>query len=47
MAVALVWAVWRVVRNWRLAELSRVPLLYGIGALAAFWSLQRVTAIFS
>ncbi|HEY6126471.1 MAG TPA: HupE/UreJ family protein [Steroidobacteraceae bacterium] len=47
MAVAVVWAVWRVVRNWRLADLSRVPLLYGIGALAAFWSLQRVTAIFS
>ena len=46
MAVALVWVVWRVVRNWRLAELGRVPLLYGIGTLAAFWSLQRVTAIF-
>ena len=47
MAVGLVWAIWRVVRNWRLAELGRVPMLYGIGAVAAFWSLQRVTAIFS
>jgi hydrogenase/urease accessory protein HupE len=47
MAVAVVWAVWRLVRNWRLAALSRVPLLYGIGAMAAFWSLQRVATIFS
>jgi hypothetical protein len=47
MAVALVWAGWRIVRNWKLADMSRVPLLYGIGAMAAFWSLQRVAAIFS
>ncbi|HEU4780194.1 MAG TPA: HupE/UreJ family protein [Steroidobacteraceae bacterium] len=47
MAVAVVWVVWRIVRNWRLADLSRVPLLYGIGALAAFWTLQRVSTIFS
>lgn len=46
MAVAVVWAAWRVVRNWRLADLSRVPLLYGIGSLAAYWSWMRVAAIF-
>jgi HupE / UreJ protein len=45
-AVAVVWAVWRVVRNWRLADLSRVPLLYSIGALAAYWSWMRVAAVF-
>jgi HupE/UreJ protein len=46
MAVAAVWAVWRMVRNWRLADLSRVPLLYGIGSLAAYWSWMRVAALF-
>ncbi|MES1263013.1 MAG: HupE/UreJ family protein [Peristeroidobacter soli] len=46
MAVAVVWAVWRVVRNWRLADLSRVPLLYGIGSLAAYWSWMRIAAVF-
>jgi hydrogenase/urease accessory protein HupE len=47
MAVAVVWALWRIVRDFRLAELSRVPLLYGIGSLAAFWSWSRVVAIFT
>jgi hypothetical protein len=47
LAVAVVWATWRLVRNWRFAALSRVPLLYGIGAMAAFWSWQRVAAVFS
>jgi hypothetical protein len=46
-AVAVVWAVWRVVRNWQVSAWSRVPLLYGIGSLAAYWSWMRVTAIFS
>ena len=47
MAVAVVWAVWRIVRNWRLADLSRVPLLYGIGTMAAYWSWMRVATVFS
>jgi len=47
LAVAAVWAAWRVVRNWRLADWSRVPLLYGIGSLAAYWSWLRVAAVFS
>jgi hydrogenase/urease accessory protein HupE len=46
MAVAGVWAVWRVVRHWRLADLSRVPLLYGIGSLAAYWSWMRIAVVF-
>lgn len=46
LAVAVVWAVWRVVRDWRLTDQGRVPLLYGIGSLAAYWSWMRVAAIF-
>jgi hypothetical protein len=47
LAVAFAWAAWRVVRQWRLADMSRVPLLYGIGSLAAYWSWMRVAAVFS
>ncbi len=47
LAVAVAWAAWSVFRNWRLAEQSRVPLLYGIGSVAAYWSWLRVAAIFS
>jgi hydrogenase/urease accessory protein HupE len=47
MAVAAAWAVWRLVRGWQLADRSRVPLLYGIGSLAAYWSWLRIVAIFS
>jgi hydrogenase/urease accessory protein HupE len=47
MAVAVAWAAWRVVRGWQLADRSRVPLLYGIGSLAAYWSWLRIVAIFS
>jgi hypothetical protein len=46
LAVAVVWSVWRMVRNWRLADLGRVPLLYGIGSLAAYWSWMRIAAVF-
>jgi hydrogenase/urease accessory protein HupE len=52
MAVAVAWAAWRAFRHlkfgqWQLADRSRVPLLYGIGSLAAFWSLSRIVTIFS
>jgi len=52
MAVAAAWAAWRVFRHvkfgqWQLADRSRTPLLYGIGSLAAFWSLSRIVTIFS
>ena len=47
MAVAVAWAAWRLVRGWQLADRSRVPLLYGIGSLAAYWSWLRIVAIFS
>jgi hydrogenase/urease accessory protein HupE len=47
MAVAVAWAAWRLVRGWQVADRSRVPLLYGIGSLAAYWSWLRIVAIFS
>jgi len=47
MAVAAAWAVWFALRNTRVAHRSRVPLLYGIGSLAAYWSWMRAVAIFS
>jgi hydrogenase/urease accessory protein HupE len=46
LAVGVVWAAWRVLRELRFADRSRVPLLYGIGSLAAYWSWMRVTAVF-
>ena len=47
LAVAAAWAVWMLVRNWRFATLSRAPLLYGIGTLAAYWSWMRIGTIIS
>ena len=44
-AVLVAWAAWRLARDWRAAQWVRVPLLYGIGALAAFWSLERIVSI--
>jgi hydrogenase/urease accessory protein HupE len=47
MTVAVAWLVWCVLRRWPLAEQGRVPLLYGIGSVAAYWSWLRVAAVFS
>lgn len=49
LTVAVVWAVSRLLTRWldqppRLA-LARSLLLYGIGSLAAYWSIARVAAI--
>jgi hypothetical protein len=46
LAVGVVWAAWRVLHRMRFADRSRVPLLYGIGSLAAYWSWLRVAAVF-
>jgi len=46
MAVAVAWAAWRALRNTRFAVRGRVPMLYGIGSLAAYWSWLRIVAIF-
>ena len=45
MAVAVVWVLWRVIRNTRFAQRARVPLLYGIGSVAAYWSWLRIMAL--
>jgi HupE / UreJ protein len=44
-AVFVVWAVWRLLRNTSLATRARVPLLYGIGSIAAYWSWLRIAAM--
>ncbi len=46
MAVAVAWFAWRALSRWPQMILGRVPLLYGIGSLAAFWSCSRIVAIF-
>jgi hydrogenase/urease accessory protein HupE len=45
MAVAVAWGAWRWLRDWRPAQLSRAPMLYGIGALAAYWSCSRIALL--
>ncbi len=47
LAVATAWLIWRALRRWPLVERGRLPLLYGIGSLAAYWSWLRVAAILS
>lgn len=47
LTVVLAWLVWLVLRRWKLAERGRIPLLYGIGSIAAYWSWLRIAAIVS
>ncbi|MEJ0087491.1 MAG: HupE/UreJ family protein [Pseudomonadota bacterium] len=47
LAVGAAWAAWRLLHRFPVVQLGRVPALYGIGALAAYWSLARMAAIFS
>ncbi len=44
-AWALVWGLRHLPRNAPRAALLRAPALYAIGAVAAYWSLQRVAAL--
>lgn len=44
-AVAVVWALWHGARRLPWAPRARVPLLYGIGAVAAYWSWLRIAAM--
>jgi hydrogenase/urease accessory protein HupE len=46
MTVAAAWLAWRALKRWPLVAQGRVPLLYGIGSVAAYWSWLRVAAIF-
>jgi hypothetical protein len=45
LAVAVAWGTWRLARDTRLALGARVPLLYGMGSLAAYWSWLRIAAM--
>jgi len=45
MTVGAAWLVWRASARWPRLALARKSLLYGIGSVAAYWSLMRVAAI--
>ena len=45
LAVVVVWAIWRLVRDRPWAQRVRRPMLYGIGSVAAYWSWLRVAAM--
>ena len=45
MTVAAAWLLWRVAARWPRLALARTAALYGIGAVAAYWSWMRVAAI--
>ena len=47
MTVGVVWLLWLALRRFPAVERARVPLLYGIGSVAAYWSWVRVVAILS
>jgi hypothetical protein len=44
-AVGVAWLVWFALKRFAPAARARVPLLYGIGGIAAFWTWGRVLAI--
>jgi hypothetical protein len=46
MTVAAAWLLWRLWLRWPLWAHARTAALYGIGSVAAYWSLLRVGAIF-
>ncbi len=47
LALAVAWGVWRLVCGQPALQALRKVSLYGIGSLAAYWSLARVAAIFA
>jgi hydrogenase/urease accessory protein HupE len=46
MTVLAVWLVWQALRRSWFAARMRVPALYAIGSVAAYWTLGRVLALF-
>jgi hypothetical protein len=47
MAVAAAWVVYRTLQNARGAPQARFAALYGIGTMAAFWTIGRVASLLS
>ena len=45
LVVALAWTAWKVLAARPFARLARVPALYAIGAIAAYWSIDRIARI--
>jgi hydrogenase/urease accessory protein HupE len=45
MTVGAAWAVYRALRDLPALARARTALLYGIGSMAAYWSLTRIVAI--
>ncbi len=43
--VGVIWLLWRALKRWPLFERARVPALYAMGSVAAYWSCLRVAAI--
>ena len=47
LTVGVAWLLWLALKRWPLSERTRVPALYAMGSVAAFWSWLRVAAILS
>jgi hydrogenase/urease accessory protein HupE len=47
VVVLLAWALCAVLSRWPLAQRARRPLLYGIGGMAAYWTIGRVASLFA
>ena len=45
MTVALAWTIWWAASRWPLLARLRTAILYGIGSIAASWSLMRIVAM--
>lgn len=45
LVVGLAWLLWRALREQEFFQRARWPVLYGIGGVAAYWSLARIAAI--
>lgn len=45
LTVAMAWLIWRMLRGLPAFVAARAPALYGIGAMASYWSWARIVAI--
>ena len=45
MTVGAAWMLWWIARRWPVLSRARTALLYGIGSVAAYWSLLRIVAM--
>jgi len=45
LTVGLAWLAWSGLQRWPLVARARVPLLYGMGSVAAYWSWLRIAAM--